>query len=368
MVAFLPQLHPFYITTMSKLSAEDKRQLTEAFAHIIGKIPPVELGGPIQTFLMPIAQKLHSLVQAPEGGNIAETSGKRYSHSALISELSIFFRFVKPQVDFNEVHPCVSFLETIFAVIESMFQVHKSKAPIAEALSRLLRNCAESYQNHLIVLFPRILPLLIDAFTATKLPCYIWSLGHFVRNFGALPETLELFNQALSVLIPQFLEMVQQEGALTMFDENIEEFHFLLYQVTKKCPSLLLGPTLQSSVRCGVYCLSTPSADAFVCVLKYFQELLELSRNAQQPDISRQIFSALEESRLGLIETLFRGLIYSFARDRDVVEDIAESLCGIHEVVGHDAMLAISQMALSNFPKEQLSVDQSNKFLTRLAR
>lgn len=62
LINYLPQLHPFYINTMKTLHPDDQKQMTEAVSHILSEVPVKELGGAMQLFCLPVAQKLHDLI------------------------------------------------------------------------------------------------------------------------------------------------------------------------------------------------------------------------------------------------------------------------------------------------------------------
>ena len=67
MVDYLQQLHPFYVSALERLPQYDALELTEAIVHIINAVPTEQLLPTMQSFCLPIAQKLHTVAGATTG-------------------------------------------------------------------------------------------------------------------------------------------------------------------------------------------------------------------------------------------------------------------------------------------------------------
>lgn len=72
MIDYLDQLHPFYVTALSKLQQFDAMELTEAIAHIVKAVPSDKLLQTIQIFCLPVAQRLQELSCTKIGNESAE--------------------------------------------------------------------------------------------------------------------------------------------------------------------------------------------------------------------------------------------------------------------------------------------------------
>lgn len=73
MVDYLSTLHPFYINALTTLPQYDALELTEAVVHIMNKLPAEQLLPVLQSFCLPIAQKLHELASRPVGATERST-------------------------------------------------------------------------------------------------------------------------------------------------------------------------------------------------------------------------------------------------------------------------------------------------------
>jgi transportin-3 len=62
MVDYLKDLHPFYVSAVGQLKRHDILELTEAIAHIVSSMPPEKLLESLQNFMLPIAQRIHEVV------------------------------------------------------------------------------------------------------------------------------------------------------------------------------------------------------------------------------------------------------------------------------------------------------------------
>ena len=58
---FLPQLRAFYQTIIRELSREDRREVTQGLALVLGSVPLAKLQADLQEFLLPLAEELHAI-------------------------------------------------------------------------------------------------------------------------------------------------------------------------------------------------------------------------------------------------------------------------------------------------------------------
>ena len=86
MVNYLDQLHPFYLDTMKSLEKEERREFTEAIAHVVNSLPLEKILAAMQTFILPVAQRLHEIANMGKIGNeeeevkvVREATGRCYN-------------------------------------------------------------------------------------------------------------------------------------------------------------------------------------------------------------------------------------------------------------------------------------------------
>lgn len=75
MVNYLKDLHSFYFEAMTRLKRPECADLTEAIAYIINAVPHNELLPVLQSFILPMTQRLQQLVSSLNDPNAVNESG-----------------------------------------------------------------------------------------------------------------------------------------------------------------------------------------------------------------------------------------------------------------------------------------------------
>jgi transportin-3 len=68
LVQFIDQLQPFYTNSLPLVQEQDKKEMSEAISHLICAVPIEQLEQAINLFCLPVAHRIHELVQS----NLAE--------------------------------------------------------------------------------------------------------------------------------------------------------------------------------------------------------------------------------------------------------------------------------------------------------
>ncbi|KAI8903771.1 armadillo-type protein [Gorgonomyces haynaldii] len=357
LISFLPQLHPFYLNTLKIIHKEDRYQLTEAISHILSCVPKDQLENALEVYCLPVAQQLHQKIQVTEDPQSTQLVEIR----DLLDQLATFFKYVNPQVSVQEQHPCVQVMEKIWPVFMQLFKAFGREIAIAEATSRLFRNSMESYQLHFDPVLQSLLPLFVETFMDSGLPCYLWVFGHAARIYGPKSATQPLVRRCIEQLADRVFAVIQQSGdALVDQDEMIEEFYFILTQSLTKSPELLTEGLLDAATRCGIYALSSPSQMALAGVMDYFVQFITLASHA---DLQKKLLIA---HGADLVKALFTGLVTNFPRDRQVVEDMADCLMGMSKVLGQMPLVECVRSVLSTWT-HQMTAEQTSAFCTKLS-
>ena len=158
---------------MTRLDRSDRRDVATAIEHVIAAVPLARLLEVLQSFFLPLAQQLHSVLL------------------------------------FSDLRP----------VIESLFRNYKG-TPLSEALCRLLPHAIESWKYHLAALAPQILDVSCSAYDETGLACYLWVAKACTSNLGNsdTPEGRAVFAIMVVVIqvvmvINKFIYLTEQEVA-----------------------------------------------------------------------------------------------------------------------------------------------------------
>ncbi|KAI9011165.1 armadillo-type protein [Gaertneriomyces semiglobifer] len=184
LVNFLEQLHPFYLTTIKKISREDARDLTEAIAYVIAEVPSDNLLQTFQMFCAPVAQRLHEIAhQARPTGEAEE---------ALIVEaadqlgyLALFIKYVRPSIPHDQPHPCASLVMQLWPILDALLSTYGNVEEIADACSRVCSHSMRSYGLHIAPILTPMMSKIVALFDATGLPCYLWVSKRCVEAYAS---------------------------------------------------------------------------------------------------------------------------------------------------------------------------------------
>jgi hypothetical protein len=69
-----------------------------------------------------------------------------------------------------------------------------------------------------------------------------------------------------------------------------------------------------------------------------------------------------------MVKNLFKGLIYSFTKDRQVIEDVAELFYTTSQVVGYNTVLQIVHSTIEQFPIQEMSNELKSQFIVKFQK
>ncbi|KAH6560059.1 hypothetical protein BASA50_003202 [Batrachochytrium salamandrivorans] len=369
LVNLLSQLHPFYVHTIESVTRDNRRQLTEAVAHIISAVPLAEFSTSMQLFVHPVAQKLHAFVAIPGQPDVIQ-----FKEAILtIGELATLFQYVVPEIPLSETHPCIQIVGQMWPIIQALHDRHGKDITIAECAARLLQSILSSYKQHALPILPQLIEFLVQQFESTGFSCHLWIAGRCVRIFGDdEKDEGRLVCMLVEKLTTLVFGLVQASGqSMDTIDEVIEEYHMLLSEFIDSCPKLFLGSALwTSTIQCALFCLSAPSPISLVSVLRYFNDLISLGLPSQKTvpvAATAQVRDMLIHNGPDIAKAMLRGLVFTFPRDREIVGDIAKAFQVECEVLGTGPALAFVRSATeSSFPVSELSVELREAFLHKM--
>jgi transportin-3 len=82
LLPYIEQLQPFYTNSLPLVQERDRKEMSEAISHLICAVPVDQLGQALHLFCMPVAQRIHSLVEQNIPSNdierITELNGNRH--------------------------------------------------------------------------------------------------------------------------------------------------------------------------------------------------------------------------------------------------------------------------------------------------
>lgn len=385
LVAFLPDLHSFYMNIIRLLPYQDRRQVIEAVAHVLSAVAVDHLLGAIQNFILPIVQRLHELASLPPSSTDQSKEVVKESID-LLDSFATMLKYLIPSVPAEAQHPCVSILSETWPVLKSILTAYGSDQRLSEAGARLIRSSLVSYRLHMTPLAPEWAESLCVFFENTGNGCWLWVGCKFVKYYGSVerPTTgiahavvdrmsLAFFGvmtktQDMDALDEgmEITKVTRDFGILTkMFDTVIEDYFYMIAEYMAQSPEAFIRmPLLSSIFQCALKCLSVSSAAALTAIYSWLKDILDLVTLAKVPETSVPLIAqSLSDPSIGgaLIQTSFHGLLTIFPREREVTSYVASWLLAYWKVAPQ-FLFEFMNGVVEGFSEEEMPRAMKDKF------
>ena len=216
---YLPQLHSFYMNIMSSLPLEDKKQVMEAVAHVISVVDFENILGFIQSFCLPIIQRLALL--AEKSKTELETSEIKES-AELLDMFGVYLKHLIPKsIPQGHSHPCVTVLKETWPVLKLILLGNVRIEKIAENGARFMRSCILAYRYHMMELVPEWAETLSTLFEGSGMGCWCWVSCKFVYYYGQAQKESSPIAHALVERMTNHVFKLCQSKPLQVLDEGI---------------------------------------------------------------------------------------------------------------------------------------------------
>ncbi|KAJ3273070.1 Nuclear import receptor [Terramyces sp. JEL0728] len=367
LVNYLTPLHSFYMQTLPTVHENDQREMTEGVSHLLSAVPRESLGQALDMFCTLSATTLNDLAFSSSDTEV-NTIKKIKS---TIDQLGTIFQYIDLEYLPTEAHPSVVFLQRMWPIFDQLFNAFGHRSIIAESLSRFFRHFIESTKVHF---HPLLLPLhqqVVNTLSRTKLSCYIWMSSKLVRIFGNAEAYKEQVCKLLQEVTAIVFEIVRlPTNTVEEMDLIVEEYFYLLTQFLDTCPALLItSGYLPATIECALYCLTFENSNTITSVLRYFMELLEVSKpsnTAFDQIITNQSLQTLQQNGQALVQCLLRGLVYTFSKDRAIISDVAEIISLLALCLSNGSVLQMINSAIEAFPVNEISVELQAQFIAKI--
>lgn len=125
-----------------------------------------------------------------------------------------------------------------------------------------------------------------------------------------------------------------------------------------------------ATLQCAMFCLTTAQDEASIsAILKFLLDLFELTK-ASRTTLTEysvpEIIPLMHQHGASLISNMLRGLVYTFSRDRGLIEDVSEVIYVMSQQIGPASVFTMVGQSLSTFPEAELSVELQKTFLLKL--
>ncbi|KAJ3035633.1 Nuclear import receptor, partial [Rhizophlyctis rosea] len=323
MVKYLEQLHPFYLETVKSLEKEERREFTEAIAHVVNSLETEKILAAMQTFVLPVAQRLHEIANLGKVGSEEEEVRVVREATDLVDQFSLFIRVIRPTIDPQSPHPCVIVLQGIWPVLDGLLTTYSTARRLYQAMCRVFVFSMESYRHHLGPLLGLIMTKVVEMFHLSGEACWLWVAKKCVNVFGDDDGGgVEAGGNGNGKVV---LEVVGQMTGTTFGIINskgvgevpdvIEDFFSLLISLTDSSPTLFLTtPNLASSTfQCALACLETNQREPLIQSLVYLDTLITFTDPATSPTplpapLTEPLTAMIVQEMDKLVGALVKGL------------------------------------------------------------
>ncbi|KAJ3040360.1 Nuclear import receptor [Rhizophlyctis rosea] len=385
MVNYLDQLHPFYLSTSKRLDKEDRREFTEGIAHLVNSLrTPPQILKALQTFVLPIAQRLHEI--GASGKPASEEEEVRVVKEAidLLDQFSIFIRVVKPEIPPNTTHPCVTVLQDVWPVLDALMNTHAHARRLHHSLCRIFVFAMESYRYHLRGLLSLMMGKVVSCYAQTGEASFLWVAKKCVGVYGEdegeggvggeegkAGSNGRVVLGVVEALTGTTFGILNERGVEDVPD-IVEDYFNLVTSLHDTCPLLFLqSPLLPSTFQCALACLPTTHREALTSVLLFVSTLITTanpSPSTRNVTIPSTLSQPLAELVMGEAEKIVGGLVsglcVGYPMERDVVGEVGRCLKGMCEVdVGR--VVGVLEGVVAGIPVEQVDAVGKEAFLKR---
>ncbi|KAJ3204576.1 Nuclear import receptor [Entophlyctis luteolus] len=354
LIDYLSQLHPFYMTAVSKMGREDRRDVIEALAHVIKHVPAGPSSDPttadqtkvLHMFCLPIAQRLHeigvgaSAQQNPELGKDLETE------ICDLIELFKIFMCNSRAADGDSVRqPYSALFDDMWPVLSSLLSFRNGK--VITAISKLIVRCVNSLEDHFRQSVLAILPQLVAIFQLTECSAVVWAISNALPLFSGANAQLagEIHTIVQSISQTAFKCVQEANGKIENISPVIEDYFLLLGSFTKSLPLVVLkSPLLPSFFECAIACMHIQQFDTWLALYSNFlATLLGLaspipsSKATEKAAIPAHLLAPLSQTvrtfATPFLSGLMTGLAHTFPHREDISSETGSGTCVIGAVV-----------------------------------
>ncbi|KAJ3091018.1 Nuclear import receptor [Quaeritorhiza haematococci] len=404
LVDYLGQLHPFYTQVSRILNREDRREVTEAIAHVINCVPLPELSQMLQSFCLPIAQRLHEIAQSGKpAADSAEVSlvkdaqgrSKKVSFkfnqtifkdmrtkcclqtknvTEMFDQLSIFMKHVRPQdVPKETPHPCVGLVQSMWPVFDHLMDTF-GDSPVAESFARCFRYCMQSYRWHFVPVMGPLMTKTVALFDRTGLPPYLWVAEQCVKEYGNedTEDGKQMFALVETMTGSTFRIFQAHAGRMDTIPDVVEDYFYLIRTLMDECPTLFCeSALLQSVFQCGLACLAIEHEKALRAVLRFFEELFKIvapsvREHSLPQSVTAPVFDVVRQQGLTFTTAIFHGLLYTFPRSYEVLGVVGPVMKMMADMLPQEVLTYV-RTVVGAIAEEQLSAKDKEAFFSKFS-
>jgi transportin-3 len=199
---------------MRILPYKDRRQVIEAIAHILSAAPMENLLVLVQQFCLPVIERIHEIAHLPP-----QRDEIQKEMIDLIDSFSVFLRYLQPNVEPGQPHPCVSIIADSWPSVKRIIINYGRQQKLAEAGARFMRSSIISYRTFMGSILEEWANSLLEFFEMTGYGCWLWVCTKFVKLYG-VSDTTRLAHGITERCTISFFKYVGQVTDIDTLDES----------------------------------------------------------------------------------------------------------------------------------------------------
>ncbi|KAI9278101.1 armadillo-type protein [Sporodiniella umbellata] len=356
LVEFVPQLQMFYANVGNTLSYRDKSEVTEAICHVIAVLPVASIKDALQSFCLPVAQKLHAMASKGKDG----VSPSQYVEIGDTAEqISTFFKLIRPKIPLEQSHPCVEFIVEIMPVLDLTMANFGDVVTVCEPTCACFVEMISSYGPHLLPFSASIMERMVNGFEATSNAAYVWVASQFVSAFVNDQKMFSLCWELITKMSELlFTKMQGPLGKQLTF--AICDYYELITIVTEQAPHMLIHDLafLSSVFRAALEGLKVDDTYCLVVIYRFYCCALKTVVGREQIlNIIRGIGEEL------VVHTVQRSVKSYIAQ---VVDEAVEFLKAISQALPNESLQWMAS-AMNQISEDYSGLDKKNELLNAWA-
>ncbi|CAO3618834.1 unnamed protein product [Cunninghamella echinulata] len=367
LINYIGELHPFYVSIVKTLPFQDALEVTEAIAHVLAVIPIAELQNALQSFCMPLAQDLHSIVSK---GKDVVTKEECVRAGDILEEISAFFTIIIPDIPANQSNPCVEFIKELWPAFTLCLTNYGDESTIAESLCRCYKAFVQSYREHFIPLLPQLMESIVNGFESTGLGVYLWAANKVIGEYAieGTDGVAPCFGLIERVSVLLFAKLNGQK--MDDIPDVIEDYFRMMITFLQSSPTPLVQSDLLSTVfQAGLAGLNMEHPGVISSLIQFYRRLLGIAISVDElvPGLSNRsafgqngvrIVALMREFGPNFVKLLFEGMILHY--HWDMISDIASIMKSLSQLLPEE-----SSQWLINIVNglQDIAVKDRNEFL-----
>lgn len=203
--------------------------------------------------------------------------------TAWLDRLAAIFRHTSPTVSSNEAHPCQPVVEEVWPVLSRACSQYQDDTRIVERCCRCIRFMVRCVGRHSAALLEPLVTQMVTIYQQHQHSCFLYLGSILVDEYGMEIGCVQgLLDMLQAFCGPTFLLLENANGLRNHPDTVDDLFRLCTRFLQRASVPFLKSPVLESLIQCSLAAATLDHREANSSVMKFFYDLLKISRTHQQ--------------------------------------------------------------------------------------